>query len=547
MVATDVDDRTDTGSETMALLMPLLLALLFPGAAQGQNEVARDISFQLSGSYLTPAGARAHLVAHEQGSPAFGEFTLGGDLDGAPVHGFAATAVRYTKYGHGEHDTGAPGLCPGEPVGIQCGWTIGCPILAGHSQPISCLAPSPDHGCLPATGAAGIPQCRWGNVTAAQEHCGEWSDCLGFHCSVEFQTDPSGCGDCPQPAGSWCKCREIVSCQARGNGTKLTGGGSGDRQDYAYVKAGNATGWLNLSPVLPTLVARASQSEGCHLKPGAPSPYKALCEAQQTRAACLVLNESCVWTAAPPPPPPPPAPAGARNFVFSLASGNLTFTDTGETWQQAPHAVAPMPTCAELGCLKHDPGRRCTCDPDCGERGNCCKDYNAVCLPPTPNTQCTGGAMSANLPVEECDAWLALFDATGGTEWTHCSASRTDPCGCDMGVPWAACGGQGGGLCCKRSAEPAGPGTTHVSELYLGDSNLSGRLPQSLMGLRQLRVINLACNALTGLVPPHMLDWSSFDSGRNGRCQLENHGDCGGGASGKENRFSCPIPPDAAT
>ena len=103
----------------MALLMPLLLALLFPGAAQGQNEVARDISFQLSGSYLTPAGARAHLVAHEQGSPTFGEFTLGGDLDGAPVHGFAATAVRYTKYGHGEHDTGAPGLCPGEPVGIQ--------------------------------------------------------------------------------------------------------------------------------------------------------------------------------------------------------------------------------------------------------------------------------------------------------------------------------------------------------------------------------------------------------------------------------------------
>jgi hypothetical protein len=55
-------------------------------------------------------------------------------------------------------------------------------------------------------------------------------------------------------------------------------------------------------------------------------------------------------------------------------------------WQQAAHAVAPMPTCGELGCLQHDPGRRCTCDPDCGERGNCCADYNAICLPATPGT-----------------------------------------------------------------------------------------------------------------------------------------------------------------
>eukprot|EP01047_Picozoa_sp_COSAG01_P065714 COSAG01_NODE_8928_length_2611_cov_1.805732_1_plen_93_part_00 len=88
------------------------------------------------------------------------------------------------------------------------------------------------------------------------------------------------------------------------------------------------------------------------------------------------------------------------------------------------------------------------------------------------------------------------------------------------------------------------PGTTHVSELYLGDSNLVGSLPQSLKGLSRLRVINLACNRLTGPVPPNMLDWSSFDTGRNGRCQLENHADCGGD---KENHFSCPIPPDAAT
>ena len=514
-----------SGRGLLLLALPALpLPLLFLQPVSGQNEVARDISFQLAGSYLTPAGTRAHLVATALGPAEFGQFKLGGDHGGSPLRGFADTAVRYNKFGHGEHDTGAPGRCPGEPAGTQCGWTIGCPILAGHSQPISCLAPSPDHGCLPPTGK-GIPQCRWGNVTAAEKFCSDWPDCLGFHCSVEFQTSPSGCGDCPQPAGSWCKCREVVSCQARGTGTKLTGGGSGDQQDYAFVKAGNATGWLQLSALPPAMVV--ARAEGCHLKPGEPAPFKALCEAQQTRAACLLLNESCVWAAAPPPPPPPPAPTGARSFVFSLATGNLTFADTGETWQQAPHTVAPMPTCAELGCLKHDAGMRCTCDPDCGERGNCCKDYNEVCLPPTPGTQCTGGAMSANLPSEECDTWLAFFDSTHGTEWTNCKASRTDPCGCDMGVPWAACGGQGGGLCCKREAKAVGPGTTHVSEIYLGDSNLAGALPQSLKGFTKLKWINLACNALTGPVPPHMLDWSSFDTGRNGRCQLENHDDCG--------------------
>eukprot|EP01047_Picozoa_sp_COSAG01_P065716 COSAG01_NODE_8928_length_2611_cov_1.805732_3_plen_166_part_00 len=110
-------------------------------------------------------------------------------------------------------------------------------------------------GCLPSTGQ-GIPQCRWGNVTAAQKYCSEWPDCLGFHCSVEFRTDPGGCGDCPQPAGSWCKCTKVESCQARGNGTKLTGGGSGDQQDYAYIKAGNATGWMQLPSSQPVAARR---------------------------------------------------------------------------------------------------------------------------------------------------------------------------------------------------------------------------------------------------------------------------------------------------
>jgi hypothetical protein len=69
-----------------------------------------------------------------------------------------------------------------------------------------------------------------------------------------------------------------------------------------------------------------------------------------------------------------------------------------------------MPTCAELGCLLSEPGKRCACDPGCGERGNCCADYNAVCLPPTPGTPCTGGPKSANLPVQECEALQAFCE-----------------------------------------------------------------------------------------------------------------------------------------
>jgi hypothetical protein len=46
---------------------------------------------------------------------------------------------------------------------------------------------------------------------------------------------------------------------------------------------------------------------------------------------------------------------------------------------------------------------------------------------------CTG--KSTGLPVAQCAAWAALFDATGGAKWKsvgvpECRHTRTDPCGC---------------------------------------------------------------------------------------------------------------------
>ena len=91
----------------------------------------------------------------------------------------------------------------------------------------------------------------------------------------------------------------------------------------------------------------------------------------------------------------------------------------------------------------------------------------------------------------------ALYDATAGPHWHTCATTfRADPCGCDMGVPWAACGGDGGGVCCRRTPGAAAAGSTHVTEIYLGSSGLAGSLPQSLLGLAHLQWLELACGAL---------------------------------------------------
>ena len=49
-------------------------------------------------------------------------------------------------------------------------------------------------------------------------------------------------------------------------------------------------------------------------------------------------------------------------------------------------------------------------------------------------SQCTG--ISMGLAEAECDAWVDLYDGTGGnTTWTHCSGNRLDPCACSTNSP----------------------------------------------------------------------------------------------------------------
>ena len=48
-------------------------------------------------------------------------------------------------------------------------------------------------------------------------------------------------------------------------------------------------------------------------------------------------------------------------------------------------------------------------------------------------SQCTG-SQSAGLAPAECDAWVDLYDATGGKNWQDCSGNRLDPCACSGSV-----------------------------------------------------------------------------------------------------------------
>jgi hypothetical protein len=157
------------------------------------------------------------------------------------------------------------------------------------------------------------PQCEWRNVSTAEQHCSKWNECEGFNCVKGFVTNPGGCGDCDS---SWCTCTLILKCYTRGNGTTVSGGDSGDTQDYAYAKAGSASGWLTFPALAAVATDPPGTSAGCYLKPGAPKQYKALCEAQQTAAACNNLNEPCAWSDGP--APPPPASASRRSVVLVL-------------------------------------------------------------------------------------------------------------------------------------------------------------------------------------------------------------------------------------
>ena len=192
------------------------------------------------------------------------------------------------------------------------------------------------------------------------------------------------------------------------------------------------------------------------------------------------------------------------------------------------------------------------------------KAYNAGLL---AGHSCTG--QSVQLAAQDCFAFQALYDATGGSSWAHCSASaRNDPCACTYSDAKAhslvastssthlnarvvceydghdrtrlrvvSVGLSHNNLHGQLSHVAAGAFGNFSAVRYfdLGHNHMSGSIPASIGHMAALRGLILDRNALTGSIPAS-LPFSRYTNG----CRLR---DTSSPHLGKPtNSFACPLP-----
>ena len=117
---------------------------------------------------------------------------------------------------------------------------------------------------------------------------------------------------------------------------------------------------------------------------------------------------------------------------------------------------------------------------------------------------------SRDLAVDQCAAWVALFDATTGDKWKACSNARTDPCSCDGHVTCSA-------------------GKTSITGIELHGVGMAGSLPKSVSKLKSLLTFDVQGNKLSGLLPELPASLT--------KCTLF--------SSVHTNHFACPLPAKA--
>jgi hypothetical protein len=121
---------------------------------------------------------------------------------------------------------------------------------------------------------------------------------------------------------------------------------------------------------------------------------------------------------------------------------------------------------------------------------------------------------------------MALYDATNGPKWSHCSDAKLDPCSCSsvgVGDPVVECTGG------------------HITSMYLGANNLRGTIPSSLAKLSKMTQLVLTYNRLTGLVPS--LPFAQYADAGGGLCLLEDPPEGSFGCTEPNcNHFKCPLP-----
>ena len=93
----------------------------------------------------------------------------------------------------------------------------------------------------------------------------------------------------------------------------------------------------------------------------------------------------------------------------------------------------------------------------------------------------------AEIPVSECEALVALYNSTGGSEWVDNSGwlATSTPCG------WY-------GVTCNGAA------VRHVMSLDLKSNGLTGSIPAEVGDLRILIALYLSDNQLTGSIPAEL-------------------------------------------
>ena len=117
-------------------------------------------------------------------------------------------------------------------------------------------------------------------------------------------------------------------------------------------------------------------------------------------------------------------------------------------------------------------------------------------------TAATNCAAQGNMPQEECEALVDLYNATDGPNWTDAATNNwnvTDtPCG------WT-------GVACTAG---------HATEIVRGAKGLTGVLPGTLGNLANLQHLSLDSNHLTGAIPSELGNLANLQSLFMGNNQL---------------------------
>lgn len=136
-----------------------------------------------------------------------------------------------------------------------------------------------------------------------------------------------------------------------------------------------------------------------------------------------------------------------------------------------------------------------------------------VAVPSRTASPCIGS--SEFLADADCQAWQAVYDATGGKGWTACSELQLDPCSCHVSDPIApkevVCDGESISSLKLCDNNLSGTIPTQIGQLsslrtLLGfkNTNLHGTIPSQLGQLSVLYELGLDSNNLTGSIPPEL-------------------------------------------